>query len=166
MVSYSINHNFLNFLSARTPLVVSFIILIIFIYHRLKVYKVALALTTFSLLITSVLALVFTNNRFKELFNENGILQEDRVQTWRGAYEVASDHFWFGIPKGDLDDELEKVYKKNNHTKGLRDHTIAITNTYNYCVISEYLDYIFHIMDVLRLQSNNSYPPYISITCI
>lgn len=110
---------FLILLSARTPLVVSFIILILFIYHRLKVYKVALALTTLSLLITSVLALVFTNNRFKELFNENGILQEDRVQTWRGAYEVASDHFWFGIPKGDLDDELEKVYRKNNHTKGL-----------------------------------------------
>ena len=46
-------------------------------------------------------------------------MQEDRVQTWRGAYEVAASHFWVGVPKGDLDDKLEKIYKKNNHLKGL-----------------------------------------------
>ena len=110
---------FLILLSARTPLLVTFTILLLFIYYRLKVNKLVLALTTLSIVSITLMALVFTNNRFKELFNEDGILQEDRVQTWRGAYEVAVSHFWFGIPKGDLDEKLEKIYKKNNHFKGI-----------------------------------------------
>ena len=32
---------------------------------------------------------------------------------------MAASHFWFGVPKGDLDEKLEIIYKKNNHFKGL-----------------------------------------------
>ena len=104
---------FLVLLSARTPLLVTLAILLLFIYNKLRINKLVLALTTLAIVTISLIALVFTNNRFKELFNEDGILQEDRVQTWRGACEVAASHFWFGVPKGDLDEKLEIIYKKN-----------------------------------------------------
>ncbi len=110
---------FLVLLSARTPLLITFTIIVIFLYNRLKISKVIFALTTLTLIIASIFALYGTNNRFKELFNENGILQEDRVQTWRSAYEVATTHFWIGVPKGDLDTVLEKSYRKFNHLKGI-----------------------------------------------
>ena len=99
-------------------MLVTFAIILLFIYNKLRINKLVLTLTTIAIVSISLIALVFTNNRFKELFNEDGILQEDRVQTWRGAYEVAASHFWVGVPKGDLDDKLEKIYKKIIISKG------------------------------------------------
>ena len=105
-------------LSART-LAITFAIILLFIYLSIENNTQVLTLTTIAIVSISLIALVFTNNRFKELFNEDGILQEDRVQTWK-VHMNGCKSFWVS-PFGDLDDKLEKIYKKNNHFKGLED---------------------------------------------
>ncbi|GEM_PF-6839469 len=109
---------FLVLLSARTPLIITFVIIVLYIYNKLKIRRSIFILTSIALLSVTIFGLFNTNNRFKELFNENGIVKEDRVQTWKCALEVAEDNLFIGIPEGDLDFELEKSYRKNNHSKG------------------------------------------------
>ena len=109
---------FLILLSARTPLIITFAIIVLFIYNKLKIRKSVFVLTSIALLSITIIGLFNTNNRFKELFNENGIIEEDRVQTWKCALEVAENNLFIGVPEGDLDFELEKVYEKHMHSKG------------------------------------------------
>ena len=40
------------------------------------------------------------------------------MQTWKCGLEVAQNNLIIGVPEGDLDHELEKVYRINGHSKG------------------------------------------------
>lgn len=109
---------FLILLSARTPLIITFGIIVFFLYNKLKIKRSVFILSSIALIIISSIGLFNTNNRFKDLFNENGIFQEDRMQTWKCGLEVAQNNLIIGVPEGDLDLELEKVYRINGHSKG------------------------------------------------
>ena len=110
---------FLILLSARTPLVVTFGIIAFYIYSKVLIKKYILLLISTSCVIIIFIGLFKTNKRFQELFDENGIPSFPRIQTWKSALEVAQNNFFLGVPEGDLDDALLKVYNKNDHEDGV-----------------------------------------------
>ncbi len=110
---------FLILLSARTPLIITGGIIIYYIYSKL-IYKKYI-----NLLIGGICVLLFIfigmfkmDNRFQELFDENGAPSFPRMYTWKSALEVAQNNFFFGIPHGDLNEALIETYKKNNYVDG------------------------------------------------
>lgn len=122
---------FLGLLSARMPILALFIILcttfLIYFYKEKKTITGLLVIAAFSsLFVLTMTQIPIVKERFYALlgmteklewvtrYGDGTQLQDVRLRKWNCALNIISNHPIFGVGTGDVQDELQKQYKKTN----------------------------------------------------
>ena len=115
-------------LQARAGFVSLFIVILLFAFFEIKKHKSIQIIIISSLFVSIALFFLIKSQqaekvytKISNLFSEDDkiemVRQDARFETWYSSILVIKNNFWFGTSPGDLTDELEKVYIKNNFSK-------------------------------------------------